>query len=152
MLPKRCIVCGVCQNRLDARALDVSRGGSSDGYWRAVLPQRLLRRFQHLNHTQPVAAPTSGFPALPNATDEMPALQHEGFGHLQMRYHYIAEIATISQDRTLMRRAGLRGVCRRKGTYTTLRERHATVATDLVARHFAAQGPDQLWVDRRSTS
>lgn len=46
----------------------------------------------------------------------------------------------------LMRAAGLEGVSRRKRTHTTRRDRAARVAPDLVARDFAAQGPDQLWV------
>ena len=46
----------------------------------------------------------------------------------------------------LMREAGLQGVSRRKRTHTTRRDRGARVAPDLVARDFAAQGPDELWV------
>ena len=43
-------------------------------------------------------------------------------------------------------RPGLEGVSRRKRTHTTRRDRDGRVAADLVARDFAAQGPDQLWV------
>jgi putative transposase len=46
----------------------------------------------------------------------------------------------------LMRKMGLRGVSRRKWTTTTVQDRSATVAPDLVKRNFKAQGPDQLWV------
>jgi putative transposase len=45
-----------------------------------------------------------------------------------------------------MRRAGLEGASRRKKTWTTKRDRDARPAPDLVERHFAAQGPDRLWV------
>ena len=46
----------------------------------------------------------------------------------------------------LMRAMGLAGVSRRKHPTTTTRERGARPAPDLVDRHFAAPGPDQLWV------
>lgn len=46
----------------------------------------------------------------------------------------------------LMRRRGLQGVTRRKGTFTTVRDRDARPAPDLVSRNFAAQRADWLWV------
>jgi putative transposase len=46
----------------------------------------------------------------------------------------------------LMRAAGLRGVCRRKKVFTTVRDPEGRVSEDLVQREFAATGPDQLWV------
>ena len=46
----------------------------------------------------------------------------------------------------LMRQAGLAGVSRRKGCWTTIRDRDGRPAPDLVQRTFAAQGPDRLWV------
>jgi putative transposase len=46
----------------------------------------------------------------------------------------------------LMREKGLRGVSRRKWTTTTVRDRAAVLAPDLVKRNFSAQGPDRLWV------
>ena len=46
----------------------------------------------------------------------------------------------------LMRGAGLEGVHRRRGTWTTKRDRDAAPAPDLVQRQFAPPGPDQLWV------
>ena len=45
----------------------------------------------------------------------------------------------------LMRRAGLRGVCRRKRFRTTTPGSEA-VSRDLVHRNFQATGPNQLWV------
>jgi putative transposase len=45
----------------------------------------------------------------------------------------------------LMRGNGIRGVYRRKWT-TTVRDRAAVVAPDLVKRDFRAQGPNHLWV------
>jgi putative transposase len=62
-----------------------------------------------------------------------------------------AELAThglnIGRKRVarLMRVAGLQGVSRRK-CRTTVRDETARPAPDLVARQFAAPGPDQLWV------
>jgi putative transposase len=46
----------------------------------------------------------------------------------------------------LMRAAGLVGVSRRKWMTTTVRDRDARPAPDLVERNFAAAGPNRLWV------
>jgi putative transposase len=45
----------------------------------------------------------------------------------------------------LMKAAGLRGVCRRKRIWTTVRDGQRP-APDLVDRNFSATGPNQLWV------
>ncbi len=45
----------------------------------------------------------------------------------------------------LMKVEGLRGVCRRKRTWTTVRD-GSRPAPDLVDRRFRADGPNQLWV------
>jgi putative transposase len=56
--------------------------------------------------------------------------------------------AQVSRKRIarLMRAAGLRGVTRRKGIFTTVRDADARPAPDLVSRDFTAPGPDRLWV------
>ena len=46
----------------------------------------------------------------------------------------------------LMRRAGFQGVTRRKGIFTTVRDREARPAPDLVSRNFVASESDELWV------
>jgi putative transposase len=46
----------------------------------------------------------------------------------------------------LMRGNSIRGVSRRKWTTTTVRDRTAVVAPDLVKRNFQAHGPNELWV------
>jgi putative transposase len=46
----------------------------------------------------------------------------------------------------LMRERSLRGACRRKAFKTTVRDKDATVAPDLVNREFTAMAPDRLWV------
>ena len=46
----------------------------------------------------------------------------------------------------LMRREGLRGVCRRKWVTTTMRNPDAPPAPDLVERRFSAGAPNHLWV------
>src|SRR4030067_3517154 len=46
----------------------------------------------------------------------------------------------------LMRTAGFPGGSRRKGCWTTRRERGARPAPDLVQRDFAAEGPDRVGV------
>lgn len=58
------------------------------------------------------------------------------------------EGARVSRKRVarLMRGAGICGVSRRKGFKTTVRDRDARPAPDLVQRHFVAARPDQVWV------
>ena len=46
----------------------------------------------------------------------------------------------------LMRRGGLQGVTRRRGTFTTVRDRHVQPAPDLVSRNFVAAAPNRLWI------
>ena len=46
----------------------------------------------------------------------------------------------------LLRAAGLRGVSQRHWISTTVRERNARPAPDLVARNFTAAAPNRLWV------
>jgi putative transposase len=46
----------------------------------------------------------------------------------------------------LMRVGKLEGISRRRKTFTTVRNRDARPAPDLVARKFTATAPDQLWV------
>jgi len=46
----------------------------------------------------------------------------------------------------LMRAAGLVGVSRRKAFHTTIRDRDAQSAPDLVQRDFTAPAPNRLWV------
>jgi putative transposase len=66
------------------------------------------------------------------------------------RIHF--ELATqgirVSRKRVarLMREAGLQGVSRRRCVFTTVRDRKARPAPDLVQRNFTAEGRDRLWV------
>lgn len=46
----------------------------------------------------------------------------------------------------LMRAAGLQGISRRRWLTTTIRDRDARPAPDLVERDFESEGPDRLWV------
>jgi putative transposase len=64
--------------------------------------------------------------------------------HAQLRDDGI----TVSGKRIarLMRERRIYGASRRKGTTTTVRDRDARPAPDLVDRKFCAEGPDQLWV------
>ena len=66
-----------------------------------------------------------------------------------MRAELIEQGERVSRKRVarLMRRAGLRGVSRRRGlTITTRRAIDQRPAPDLVNRRFVAERPDQLWV------
>ena len=64
--------------------------------------------------------------------------------HAELR----AEGTRVGRKRVarLMRQAGLQGVSRRKSCWTTIRDRDAPAAPDLVQREFAAVGPDRLYV------
>jgi len=70
------------------------------------------------------------------------------YGMPRVHAELTAEGARVGRKRVgrLMRTAGLQGASRRKGCWTTRRDRDARPAPDLVQRAFAAQGPDRLWV------
>jgi putative transposase len=77
---------------------------------------------------------------------------HDGsrrtYGRPRVHAELVEEGHAVSPKRVgrLMRRGGLRGVCRRRKWRTTIRDEHARPAPDLVERDFTATGPDQLWV------
>ena len=67
----------------------------------------------------------------------------------RVRAELMDQGATVSRKRVarLMRRAGIRGVSRRRGfVVTTGRDRRQRPAPDLVKRRFASDSPNQLWV------
>ena len=65
-----------------------------------------------------------------------------------MQAELAAEGTPVSRKRVarLMRAAGLVGVSRRNAFHTTVRDRDARPAPDLVERDFSAPAPDRLWV------
>ncbi len=73
---------------------------------------------------------------------------HRTYGAPRIHAELAAEGLRVGRKRVarIMRENGIRGVSRRKWTTTTVRDRHATFAPDLVKRDFAVQGPNQLWV------
>lgn len=77
---------------------------------------------------------------------------HEGsrgtYGEPRIHAELVAQGVCISHKRVarLMRAQGLEGISRRKGTTTTIRDRDARQAPDLVQREFTATAPNQLWV------
>jgi putative transposase len=72
----------------------------------------------------------------------------ETYGERRIHAELLDLGVRISRKRItrLMRAMGLAGVSRRKYTITTIRDRDARPAPDLVDRDFTAPGPDQLWV------
>jgi putative transposase len=68
--------------------------------------------------------------------------------HAELKAELKAEGTRVGCRRVgrLMRQAGLQGVSRRKGCWTTRRDRDARPAPDLVERKFVADAPDRLWV------
>jgi putative transposase len=70
------------------------------------------------------------------------------YGAPRVHAELLASGTRVSRKRVarLMRAAGLVGVSRRKRWTTTVRDRGARPAPDLVERDFTAPGPDRLWV------
>jgi putative transposase len=70
------------------------------------------------------------------------------YGSPRVQAELADESVAVSRKRVarLMRVAGLEGVSRRHRFATTVRDRQARPAPDLVERNFTAAGPDQLWV------
>ncbi len=70
------------------------------------------------------------------------------YGRPRVHAELKAEGVAVSNKRVarLMRERQLHGASRRGSTTTTIRDRHARPAPDLVDRNFTAQGPDRLWV------
>ncbi len=73
---------------------------------------------------------------------------HGTYGAPRIHFELTARGVRVGRKRVarIMREKGLRGVSRRKWITTTVRDRSAAVAPDLVNRNFAAAGPNQLWV------
>ena len=70
------------------------------------------------------------------------------YGQPRILKDLVAEGLVVGHNRVarLMRRHGLVGVSRRKGCWTTVRDRDARPAPDLVQRTFVADAPNKLWV------
>jgi putative transposase len=73
---------------------------------------------------------------------------HSTYGRARIHDDLKDEGIYVSGKRVarLMRERGVVGVSRRKGTFTTIRDRDVRAAPDLVDRKFHADAPDQLWV------
>ena len=86
--------------------------------------------------------------ALLGRIGEIHARSRATYGAPRVHAELVAEGWHVGRKRVarLMRRAGLRGVCRRKWITTTVRQPDARPAPDLVARDFRAQAPNRLWV------
>jgi putative transposase len=73
---------------------------------------------------------------------------HGTYGAPRIHAELAAQGLRVGRKRVarLMRQKGIRGVSRRKWITTTVRDRAASVAPDLVKRDFVALGPNRLWV------
>jgi putative transposase len=73
---------------------------------------------------------------------------HETYGRprIQADLHDEGVYASDKRIARLMRERMIHGASRRKGFKTTIRDRDARPAPDLVDRNFSATAPDQLWV------
>jgi putative transposase len=76
------------------------------------------------------------------------AASRETYGVPRVYKEFVENHEPIGRDRIarLMRRAGLRGVSRRRFVVTTRRDETTRPAPDLVERRFEALSPNQLWV------
>jgi putative transposase len=76
------------------------------------------------------------------------AKSRETYGVPRMHAELRDEGLAVGHNRIarLMRQAGLVGASRRKGCWTTRRDKGAQPAPDLVRREFVADAPDRLWV------
>ena len=70
------------------------------------------------------------------------------YGAPRVHAELAAEGTHVGRKRVarLMRAAGIQGVSRRTKVFTTTRAKDALPPPDLVNRHFAADGPNRLWV------
>ncbi len=70
------------------------------------------------------------------------------YGAPRVHAELAAQELRVSRKRVarLMREAGLEGASRRRHVFTTIRDRQARPAPDLVERNFTAEGRDRLWV------
>jgi putative transposase len=86
--------------------------------------------------------------ALTSRIRELHEQSHGTYGSPRIVRDLAAESTCVGRKRVarLMRDAGLAGVTRRRWVKTTVRDKAATVSTDLVKRDFKAEGPNQLWV------
>jgi len=73
---------------------------------------------------------------------------HETYGRPRIQADLIDEGIHVSDKRVarLMKERNIHGASRRKGFKTTVRDRDARPAPDLVDRKFTAAAPNQLWV------
>ena len=86
--------------------------------------------------------------ALLDRIREIHRLSRGTYGAPRIHAELVARGYAVGRKRVarLMRRAGLRGISRRKGARTTTRDARARAAADLVERDFTADAPDRLWV------
>ena len=70
------------------------------------------------------------------------------YGAPRVHAELVASGTRVSRKRVarLMREAGLQGASRRRWALTTVRDKKARPAPDLVERNFTAEGRDRLWV------
>jgi putative transposase len=70
------------------------------------------------------------------------------YGAPRIHFELATQDIRVSRKRVarLMREVGLQGVSRRRCVFTTVRDRRARPALDLVQRNFVAEDRDRLWV------
>ena len=94
------------------------------------------------------SARTESDEALLDRIREIHRISQGTYGAPRIHAELVARGCAVGRKRVarLMRRAGLRGISRRKGTRTTTRDARARAAPDLVERDFTADAPDRLWI------
>jgi putative transposase len=86
--------------------------------------------------------------ALGDRIEALHRASHETYGRPRIQADLRDEQIFVSDKRVarLMRERKLQGASRRKGFKTTIRDKEARPAPDLVNREFTASAPNQLWV------
>ena len=98
--------------------------------------------------TRPASARATADAALTDQIHAIHARSRGTYGVPRVHAELAATGVRLGRKRVarLMRGAHLEGVSRRKRSRTTVRDRDARPAPDLVTRDFTAAGPDHLWV------
>lgn len=83
-----------------------------------------------------------------NRSEAIHRRSRSAYGRSRVHAELRADGIAIGAKRVgrLMREKGLQGASRRKGVRTTVRDRNARPAPDLVERNFTADVPDRFWV------
>jgi transposase-like protein len=116
--------------------------GHADVPSAGTLPQRLLAWLK-----RPPSARSQANSELAARMKQIHRFSRDTYGRPRMYAEHRSEGEVVNHKRVgrLMREEGLVGATRRQKWRTTVRDKDARPAPDLVSRNFVAAAPDQLW-------